>query len=100
MSYPKLAIAGGVDRCRRRLWSRRDEIAVRLNRLMPKIAARTALAAIGRFELPINAPWKLRPHVNAFSRSRAIKIQKTVLPRPYPRQLRFFTLLRTAADVL
>jgi hypothetical protein len=37
---------------------------------MPKIAARTVLAAIGRFELPINAPWKLRPHVNAFPLAR------------------------------
>jgi PIN domain-containing protein len=39
-----------------------DEMAVRLIRLIPKIEAQTALAASGRFELPINAGSKLRPH--------------------------------------
>lgn len=39
-----------------------EDIAVRLIRLMPKIAAQTALAASGRFELPINPGSKLRPH--------------------------------------
>jgi hypothetical protein len=29
---------------------------------MPKIVAQTALAASGRFELPINPGSKLRPH--------------------------------------
>jgi hypothetical protein len=41
-----------------------EETAVRLIRLMPKIVAQTALAAGGRFELPINAQSKLRPHRN------------------------------------
>ena len=38
------------------------ETAARLIRLMPKMAAQTELAERGRFELPINAGSKLRPH--------------------------------------
>jgi PIN domain-containing protein len=39
-----------------------EETAVRLIRLMPKMASQTDLADRGRFELPINAGSKLRPH--------------------------------------
>ena len=39
-----------------------EETAVRLIRLIPKMAAQTELADRGRFELPINAGSKLRPH--------------------------------------
>jgi len=39
-----------------------EETAARLIRLVPKIAAQTELAERGRFELPINAGSKLRPH--------------------------------------
>lgn len=39
-----------------------EETAVRLIRLVPKMAAQTELAERGRFELPINAGSKLRPH--------------------------------------
>jgi hypothetical protein len=39
-----------------------EETAVRLIRLTPKMAAQTDLADRGRFELPINAGSKLRPH--------------------------------------
>jgi hypothetical protein len=39
-----------------------QETAVRLIRLIPKMAAQTDLADRGRFELPINAGSKLRPH--------------------------------------
>jgi PIN like domain len=39
-----------------------DETAARLIRLIPKMAAQTELAERGRFELPINAGSKLRPH--------------------------------------
>jgi len=39
-----------------------DETAARLIRLVPKMAAQTELADRGRFELPINAGSKLRPH--------------------------------------
>jgi hypothetical protein len=39
-----------------------EETAARLIRLMPKIVAQTGLAESGRFELPINAGSKLRPH--------------------------------------
>ena len=39
-----------------------EETAARLIRLIPKIAAQTELAERGRFELPINAGSKLRPH--------------------------------------
>ncbi|MFG1383936.1 PIN-like domain-containing protein [Xanthobacter versatilis] len=39
-----------------------EEQAARLIRLMPKIAAQVDLAERGRFELPINAGSKLRPH--------------------------------------
>ena len=39
-----------------------EETAVRLIRLMPKMAAQTSLAESGRFELPINAGSLLRPH--------------------------------------
>jgi hypothetical protein len=39
-----------------------EETAVRLIRLIPKMAAQTDLADRGRFELPINAGSKLRPH--------------------------------------
>jgi hypothetical protein len=47
-------------------WSKYDvpETAARLIRLVPKMAAQTELAASGRFELPINAGSKLRPHRN------------------------------------
>ncbi len=38
------------------------ETAVRLIRLMPKMAAQSDLADRGRFELPINAGSKLRPY--------------------------------------
>lgn len=38
------------------------ETAARLIRLIPKMAAQTELAERGRFELPINAGSKLRPH--------------------------------------
>lgn len=38
------------------------ETAARLIRLIPKMAAQTDLAERGRFELPINAGSKLRPH--------------------------------------
>jgi hypothetical protein len=37
-------------------------MAARLIRLIPKMAAQTELAERGRFELPINAGSKLRPH--------------------------------------
>jgi hypothetical protein len=39
-----------------------EETAARLIRLIPKMAAQTELADRGRFELPINAGSKLRPH--------------------------------------
>jgi hypothetical protein len=39
-----------------------EETAARLIRLVPKMAAQTDLADRGRFELPINAGSKLRPH--------------------------------------
>jgi hypothetical protein len=39
-----------------------EDTAARLIRWMPKIVAQTALAASGRFELPINPGSKLRPH--------------------------------------
>ncbi len=39
-----------------------EETAARLIRLFPKMAAQTALAESGRFELPINAGSLLRPH--------------------------------------
>src|SRR5205823_2326085 len=39
-----------------------EETAVRLIRLIPKMVAQTELADSGRFELPINASSKLRPH--------------------------------------
>jgi hypothetical protein len=39
-----------------------QETAARLIRLVPKMAAQTDLADRGRFELPINAGSKLRPH--------------------------------------
>jgi hypothetical protein len=39
-----------------------EESAARLIRLIPKMAAQTELADRGRFELPINAGSKLRPH--------------------------------------
>jgi hypothetical protein len=39
-----------------------EETAVRLIRLIPKMAAQVDLADRGRFELPINAGSKLRPH--------------------------------------
>jgi hypothetical protein len=38
------------------------ETAARLIRLVPKMAAQTELADRGRFELPVNAGSKLRPH--------------------------------------
>jgi PIN like domain len=38
------------------------ETAARLIRLIPKMASQTDLADRGRFELPINAGSKLRPH--------------------------------------
>jgi hypothetical protein len=45
-------------------WRKRtvEDSAARLIRCMPKIVAQTALAASGRFELPINPGSKLRPH--------------------------------------
>jgi hypothetical protein len=39
-----------------------EETAARLIRLIPKMAAQTDLADRGRFDLPINAGSKLRPH--------------------------------------
>jgi hypothetical protein len=39
-----------------------EETAWRLIRLVPKMSAQTDLADRGRFELPINAGSKLRPH--------------------------------------
>ena len=39
-----------------------EDSAARLIRLIPKLAAQTELADRGRFELPINAGAKLRPH--------------------------------------
>jgi hypothetical protein len=39
-----------------------EDTTVRLIRWIPKIVAQTALAASGRFELPINPGSKLRPH--------------------------------------
>jgi hypothetical protein len=39
-----------------------EETAARLIRLIPKMSAQTDLADRGRFELPINAGSKLRPH--------------------------------------
>jgi len=39
-----------------------EETAARLIRLFPKMAAQTELADRGRFELPINAASKFRPH--------------------------------------
>jgi hypothetical protein len=39
-----------------------EETAARLIRLVPKMALQTDLAERGRFELPINAGSKLRPH--------------------------------------
>lgn len=39
-----------------------DEMAARLIRLVPKMAAQVDLAERGRFDLPINAGSKLRPH--------------------------------------
>jgi hypothetical protein len=39
-----------------------EETTVRLIRLIPKMAAQTELTERGRFELPINASSKLRPH--------------------------------------
>ena len=39
-----------------------EETAARLIRLIPKMAAQTELTESGRFELPINAASKLRPH--------------------------------------
>jgi PIN like domain len=39
-----------------------EETTARLIRLLPKMAAQTDLADRGRFELPINAGSKLRPH--------------------------------------
>jgi hypothetical protein len=39
-----------------------EETAARLIRLMPKMALQTEIAERGRFELPINAGSKLRPH--------------------------------------
>jgi hypothetical protein len=47
-------------------WNKYDvpETAARLIRLVPKMAAQTELAASDRFELPINAGSKLRPHRN------------------------------------
>ena len=39
-----------------------QETAARLIRLVPKMAAQCELADRGRFELPINAGSKLRPH--------------------------------------
>jgi len=39
-----------------------EETAARLIRLIPKMAAQTELAESGRFELPVNAGSKLRPH--------------------------------------
>lgn len=39
-----------------------EETAARLIRLIPKIIAQVELAERGRFELPINAGSKLRPH--------------------------------------
>jgi PIN like domain len=39
-----------------------EDTAARLIRWVPKMAAQTALAASGRFELPINPSSKLRPH--------------------------------------
>ena len=39
-----------------------EETAARLIRLVPKMVAQTELADRGRFELPINAGSKLRPH--------------------------------------
>jgi hypothetical protein len=39
-----------------------EETAAHLIRLIPKMAAQTDLADRGRFELPINAGSKLRPH--------------------------------------
>jgi hypothetical protein len=45
-------------------WGRYDvpETAARLIRLLPKMAAQSALTESGRFDLPINAGSKLRPH--------------------------------------
>jgi hypothetical protein len=45
-------------------WNQCDvpETAARLIRLVPKISAQTELTASGRFELPINAGSKLKPH--------------------------------------
>jgi hypothetical protein len=47
-----------------RPWNKYDlaETAARLIRLVPKMVAQTQLADRGRFELPINAGSKLRPH--------------------------------------
>ena len=39
-----------------------EETTARLIRLIPKMAAQAELAESGRFELPINAGSKLRPH--------------------------------------
>jgi hypothetical protein len=39
-----------------------EEMAARLIRLVPKIAAQVELAERGRFELPIHAGSKFRPH--------------------------------------
>jgi PIN like domain len=39
-----------------------EETTARLIRLIPKMAAQTELAERGRFELPVNAGSKLRPH--------------------------------------
>jgi hypothetical protein len=39
-----------------------EETAVRLIRLIPKMSSQADLADRGRFELPINAGSKLRPH--------------------------------------
>lgn len=39
-----------------------EETTARLIRLIPKMAAQADLAESGRFELPINAGSKLRPH--------------------------------------
>jgi PIN like domain len=39
-----------------------EETAARLIRWIPKMAAQTDLAERGRFDLPINAGSKLRPH--------------------------------------
>lgn len=41
-----------------------EEQAWRLIRLIPKMAAQTALAESGRFDLPIRAGSKLRPHLD------------------------------------